>query len=537
MSQKEYSFQNLNIEECINKSFTEFMNENNIKFPNLTNKTLQDWNFEDFLEKNNILPLDLSQNSAIIDSIPDISTIQKDNTNQDIKLIKFFGTIQNVKENQLYISAKYNIKENLYLINKYYENSSKIMALEEDNLANQSETDILGDRLRLELTEVKGMNEYFEKKIALNDNIKHILVYDYSNKFTKINQNILVIGVAYYKEDMVIIHAWKIMENYEKLKICQDYNELVKNNIMNDDKKIYREKIKNIFLKVTNNDKIASEYLLLFLFSQIFSRLGTKNVGSFPLNLILEQKLEKNICNNIYNNILNIFKKVCLKIIEIKLNTDELNKNMLYPRFDTETEELYPGKLQLSDGTFLLIDEINMNEGKLVETGIKNIGTLKNLIDFQLLNYEYPYNKVEISHDIEMLVVTQKSKSLLYSPFLTLLPLISPEADANAQSPSTENLTENDFKTIFYYLNFIRYDSYFNDKFSIKDEISTAIQNDYISHNKNFKADDFDLVLKLARFHALSYGRNNMTYEDYEYVAYLENERKDRVSKFVQIKK
>ena len=537
MSQKEYSFQNLNIEECINKSFTEFMNENNIKFPNLTNKTLQNWNFEDFLEKNNILPLDLSQNSAIIDSIPDISTIQKDNTNQDIKLIKFFGTIQNVKENQLYISAKYNIKENLYLINKYYENSSKIMALEEDNLANQSETDILGDRLRLELTEVKGMNEYFEKKIVLNDNIKHILVYDYSNKFTKINQNILVIGVAYYKEDMVIIHAWKIMENYEKLKICQDYNELVKNNIMNDDKKIYREKIKNIFLKVTNNDKIASEYLLLFLFSQIFSRLGTKNVGSFPLNLILEQKFEKNICNNIYNNILNIFKKVCLKIIEIKLNTDELNKNMLYPRFDTETEELYPGKLQLSDGTFLLIDEINMNEGKLVETGIKNIGTLKNLIDFQLLNYEYPYNKVEISHDIEMLVVTQKSKSLLYSPFLTLLPLISPEADANAQSPSTENLTENDFKTIFYYLNFIRYDSYFNDKFSIKDEISTAIQNDYISHNKNFKADDFDLVLKLARFHALSYGRNNMTYEDYEYVAYLENERKDRVSKFVQIKK
>ena len=54
--------------------------------------------------------------------------------------------------------------------------------------------------------------------------------------------------------------------------------------------------------------------------------------------------------------------------------------------------------------------------------------------------------------------------------------------------------------------------------------------------NKNFKPDDFDLVLKLARFHALSYGRNNMTYEDYEYVVYLENERKDRVSKFIPIK-
>ena len=27
-----------------------------------------------------------------------------------------------------------------------------------------------------------------------------------------------------------------------------------------------------------------------------------------------------------------------------------------------------------------------------------------------------------------------------------------------------------------------------------------------------------------------------MTYEDYEYVVYLENERKDRVSKFIPIK-
>ena len=63
--------------------------------------------------------------------------------------------------------------------------------------------------------------------------------------------------------------------------------------------------------------------------------------------------------------------------------------------------------------------------------------------------------------------------------------------------------------------------------------ISNPLGNDIF----NKKPDDFDLVLKLARFHALSYGRNNMTYEDYEYVSYLENERKDRVSKFVQIKK
>ncbi len=536
MSEKEYSFQNINIEECITNSFTEFINENQITYPNLSNKALQQWNFEEYLEKQSILPLDLAKNPAIIDSIPDLSSIKINESNNELKLIKFFGTIQNIHENQLYISAKYDSKNKTYLINKYFENNSNAMVLEEDNIGNQAGIDILGDRLRLELTQVKGMNEYFEKKINLDEKVKQILVYDYTNNFTKINQNILVIGVAYFKEDIIIIHSWKILENYEKMKICNDYNVLVKNG-MNEDKRIYREKIKNIFLKVLNNDKIASDYLLLFLFSQIFSKLGTKNVGAFPLNLIFEQKLDKNECNTIYNNVLNIFTKICLKIMEIKLTTDELNKNMYYPRYDAETEEFHPGKLQLSDGTFLLIDEINMNEGKLVETGIKNIGTLKNLVDFQLIGYEYPYNKVEICHDLEIMVVTQKSKSILFSPFLTLLPMITAEDGANAKSTNVNDLTENDFKSIFYYLNFIRYDSYFNDKFIISDEISKSIQNDYISRNKNFKADNFDLVLKLARLHALSYGRNNMTYEDYEYVAYLENERKDRVSKFVQIKK
>lgn len=532
MVEKEYSFQNIKIEECINNSFKEFINENHIKYPNLSNKLLEKWNFEEYLDKNNILPLDLSKSPALIDLIPDISSIKPNENNNELKLIKFFGTIQNIHENQLYISAKYDSNNQQYLINKFYENNLNIMHDEDNNIDYQTGNNILSDRLRIELTQIKGMNEYFEKKITLDQNINQIIVYDYNNKFTKINQNILVIGVAYLKEEMIVIHSWKILENYEKLKICNDYNSLIKNG-MNADIKMHREKLKNLFLKILKNDKIASEYLILFLFGQIFSKVGTKNVGAFPLNLILEQSTDINENNNICDNILKIFQKVCLKIVDIKLTTDELNNNMYYPRYDAETEILTPGKLQLSDGTFLLVDEINMNEGKLQENGIKNIATLKNLIDFQLLGYEYPYNKIEIIHDIEMLIMTQKSKSILNSPFLTLLPIVS----ENTESPNILDLTENDFKSIFYYLNFIRNDSVYNDKFIINDEISKAIQNDYITRNKNFKADDFDIVLKLSRFYALSQGRNNMTYDDYEFVDYLEKERKNRISELIQTKK
>ena len=76
MSEKEYSIQNINIEECINNSFKEFIKENQIIFPNFSNKILEKWNFEEYLEKNSIIPFDLSKNPAFIDSISDISSIK-----------------------------------------------------------------------------------------------------------------------------------------------------------------------------------------------------------------------------------------------------------------------------------------------------------------------------------------------------------------------------------------------------------------------------------------------------------------------------
>jgi hypothetical protein len=493
---------------------------------------MEKWNFEEYLSKNYILPMDLEKEPALIDLIPNLSNNESNSDKNELKLVKFFGTIQNTFENQLYICAKYDSKNKHYLINKYFENNSKVMKIEDDNIDNQGGVDILGDRLRLELVPVVGLNEYFGEKFNLNltvNNKGKIIVYDYTNKNTKINKNILVIGVAYEKNDIMIIHSWKILENYEKFKICKNYN-LLSN--INNDKKIYREKLQKLLLKILKNDKIASDYLLLFLFSQIFSKIGTKNVGSFPLNIVLDTNNDINKCNDIYSNILSIFTKICLKIKEVKLTTDELNHNLFYPRFEEEIEELSPGKLQLSDGTFLLVDEINMNEGKLVEIGIKNIGALKSLVDFQLLGYEYPYNNIEINHDIEILVITQKTKSILYSPFLTVLPTVTSGETSN----DSEVLNENDFKFIFYYLNFIRYDSSFNDSFVISEEISKSIQKNYIENNHNFKADDFDLVLKLSRFHALSHGRNNLTYEDYEYVLYLENQRKQRLGDYNKTK-
>ena len=40
MSSTQYSFQNINISECIENSFSEFLEDNKIKYPNLSNNAL-----------------------------------------------------------------------------------------------------------------------------------------------------------------------------------------------------------------------------------------------------------------------------------------------------------------------------------------------------------------------------------------------------------------------------------------------------------------------------------------------------------------
>ena len=252
MTDIQYNFNNIIIDECVEDSFNEFLNDNEIQYPNLSNKKLEKWKFEEYLDKKKILPLNLEKEPGIIDLIPNLSNNSQNNDNQ-LKLVKFFGTIRNACENQLYISAKYDSNNKKYFPNKFFENKSYKMDLEDDNSINGSSITILSDRLELELVPVIGINEYFDNKYDFEGKNKiKIIVYDYSNKYTKINQNILVIGVSYESDNMIFIHSWKILGNYEKFKICREYNLL---SDLNGNKTLYREKLKKILSKALKNDQ------------------------------------------------------------------------------------------------------------------------------------------------------------------------------------------------------------------------------------------------------------------------------------------
>jgi len=96
--------------------------------------------------------------------------------------------------------------------------------------------------------------------------------------------------------------------------------------------------------------------------------------------------------------------------VNLPLTIDGLNKTKFSPK--SVSENLEAGVLQLVDGTVLLVDETVLDEGQLVDPGVRNFQALQNVIQNQTLTYEFPYSQYDFDTDISVLSLSS-SKSML----------------------------------------------------------------------------------------------------------------------------
>ncbi len=289
---------------------------------------------------------------------------------------------------------------------------------------------ILSERLMLNGAGIPGLTRWAAEKFNIETEEllqkKKILIYEYENNAVKVNDQRMSVGIAYVYNDCIIIHNWFSFDKFLS-------NELPKKiEFTNDCFKIARETLFE-FLNNLFEDKTLSDYLILSLTSQVISKVGTNLLGKLSLNLInsgiIKEKHESPECNNAHlrsvgstnytvkETLKIIMSNIVLTIIDLKISIKSLNNDFFVPRFDIETEELKQGILQMIKDTMLFIDEIEMVEGKLGNTAIINIAALKNLIEFQMLHYEFPYSKVEMPQECKIITLSE-TKSLFKSPCL-----------------------------------------------------------------------------------------------------------------------
>lgn len=495
--------ENLNISEVVTNSFNKFLCENKVEYPKLTRDLISKWNFEKEIENEYKI-----SNENTLNALPSLNSLNSNESKPQI--IKALLTVQNVIENQLYLSARYNKNKKTYEINKYFENVSENEMLNDEY---DNDETLLNDRLALECRDIPGLNPKISSLYPSLCTPSKIIVYDYSNSHSKLNEIILVVGAAYRKSDSVmVIHAWNITNQFiEKMipRISPPVNE-----------NGYKDL--NSLMNITFcGDELSKEYAILFIFSQIFNRVGQKNIGSFPLNYFTNKNVTK-----YHLKFLDLLKKIGIFVLAQKVTISELNSKRFYPRYDIEKEVLETGEFQCCDKTYLVIDESEMNEGKLEDFGVKNFATLKNIIDFQTINYEYPYNNIEMPHDIEICIFSC-NKSIFVSPFLCCVPIEESICEENEDIIHNQNVID----SAFYYVNKIKFNQEFTNEFKISKELCDLINKDYMSLHKNdFNIDLFDLIMRLARIRAISQNRKELTFDDYARIRDLEQIRLKRLN-------
>ncbi|KLT39560.1 hypothetical protein CC85DRAFT_185820 [Cutaneotrichosporon oleaginosum] len=175
-------------------------------------------------------------------------------------------------------------------------------------------------------------------------------------------------------------------------------------------------------------DEHAAELLLLALLARPAVRpTGHPPLGTFALNLVRPRPSSDTLHPRLA--------ALSPSAVNLHLTLPLLHAERFRPKSDGAS--LSPGLLQLAPGTLLLVDEDGLGAGgALNEVALRNLQALKDAVEHQTVNYEYPYmDGVRIECALRA-VISGEGKSLL--PCDAVLPVSLADS---VEAVSEEQLT------------------------------------------------------------------------------------------------
>ncbi|KAK4521413.1 H(+)-transporting V0 sector ATPase subunit a [Mucor velutinosus] len=299
-----------------------------------------------------------------------------------------------------------------------------------------------------------------------------------------------------------------------------------------------RNQLISYISSAVGGDDLVAEYILLQLLSRVTVKNRGLKIGHFTLNISgfpahqtteADKKTPLLTLNNPSSKALaDALQNLSIHHVNLPLTIDGLNKTKFSPK--SVSENLEAGVLQLVDGTVLLVDETVLDEGQLVDPGVRNFQALQNVIQNQTLTYEFPYSQYDFDTDISVLSLSS-SKSMLANH--CTIPL---ESTHSLEQNSAENLVQPSQETLDLFRRFIHAGKY--GSYDISEEVSEYIQNSFVEERKVATENKTELPsqeelmhrMNLARLAAASFGESNLTQERYDYVVDLDKKRTSRIA-------
>uniref|UniRef100_F6WP96 Mini-chromosome maintenance complex-binding protein n=1 Tax=Ornithorhynchus anatinus TaxID=9258 RepID=F6WP96_ORNAN len=270
-------------------------------------------------------------------------------------------------------------------------------------------------------------------------------------------------------------------------------------------------------------DSLAAEYLILHLISTVYTRRDVLALGKFTLNLSGCPR------NSIFTeHLYRIIQQLVPASFNLQMTIENMNHLKFIPHKDYTANRLVSGVLQLPNNTSLVVDETLLEQGQLDTAGVHNVTALGNLITWQKVDYDFSYHQMEFPCNINVLIISE-GRSLLPSDCQVHLQpqIIPPNMEEYMKSLLTAVFPSllNKFRI---YLTLVRLLDY-----SISDEITKAVEDDFVEMRKNdpqsITADDLHQLLIVARFLSLSAGQTTLSRERWLRAKQLESLRKTRL--------
>ncbi|GAA5836579.1 hypothetical protein JCM5353_003723 [Sporobolomyces roseus] len=271
-----------------------------------------------------------------------------------------------------------------------------------------------------------------------------------------------------------------------------------------------------------DGDLEAAEWVLLALIARIHTRHATGlALGSLSLNLSFPTHSPSASSSPSFSALLS---SLLPSLAPLSPTISTLNdpETRFSPR--SRDESLDAGLLQLSSGTNVLVDLRGLGEGKLNDTGVRNLRNLSTTISQQKLAYEFPFSSFDLETDLGFIVLSE-GKAIVPTDCVVY---VEPSKRSTPQlSLSKEKLTA--FRSFIH--------STKHSRFSIPPSMSDVIQSDFVSRRQSSHSggggamtqEDLLFRMTVSRLMALSWGRRELDEESWMRTAELDERRKERV--------
>ncbi|KAK1570503.1 hypothetical protein Q3G72_002880 [Acer saccharum] len=359
-----------------------------------------------------------------------------------------------------------------------------------------------------------------ETELKLNEIFEFIGVFTMNSEVTVAKEDNSEVSDSFFEDELISFPANKVPHLHCLVHKKLEVHDFLPNSPMFEPKphlvREIRESLLGHLTVILGNDGIAAQFMLLHLLSKVHTRVDNVAVGKLSLNLTCLSKESVSV----FGNRLNHAVKNLLPFTHcIPLSVEYLNTASLAPKKEYQTNRLVPGVLQLAEGSHLIIDETKLEAGTLNSNGVENTRLLKNLMEFQKVEYDFKYYKMDMTTDVQLLIFSEGKSNIV--PADLVIPFQPSSADSIDAVP-TEAI-----EAWRWYLATVR-----SLPHSIETEMQKVIENDLVAArqaDRSLGSQDFSRWLTMGRLISASFGETTLSLEHWQMVKEMERLRRERL--------